>query len=347
MYINWLNRKDIDFPMVESLLQQSKDRNHYTNFGPLVSKLEDYFRDILKIEEGKACILAGNGSAALHAIGHGMNRKKGKKLKWATQSYSFPSSVQGPFEGTSIVDIDPKDFSLDLSLLKGNEDGIVVTNLFGLVGDIEKFEKWASDNGKMLIFDNATVPMTFYKGRNSINYGNATFLSLHNTKPLGFGEGGLIICDREFEEDVRKALNFGFDLGVWNRNASNLRMSDVSAAFIFQHVKRNFDEYIAHHQKLYTLFLKLIKKAGLKTLPNYGDVDKTFVNCFTLVYDKPVNIPVFTGSEIKKYYVPLKGTRVAKDLYKRILCIPCHTELDEDTLRKIIKEIQNEKNFKV
>jgi dTDP-4-amino-4,6-dideoxygalactose transaminase len=325
--------------MVEDLLQQSKDRNHYTNFGPLVSKLEDYFREILKIESNKACILAGNGSAALHAIGHGINRKRGKKHKWATQAYSFPSSVQGPFEGTHIVDITPDDFSFDLNAIKGNEDGIVVTNLFGLVSDIEKYEKWAADNGKLLIFDNATVPMTFYKGRNSLNCGNATFVSLHHTKPLGFGEGGLIICDVEFEDDIRKALNFGFDMGVWNRNASNLRMSDISAAFIFQHVKRNFDEYVNHHKKLYTLFLKLIKKAGLKTLSNYADPSNTFVNCFTVVYDKPVSIPQYSTAEIKKYYVPLKGTRVAKDLYKRILCIPCHSELDEITLKKIINEL--------
>lgn len=340
MYINWLNRKDIDFPLVEELLQVSKDRNHYTNHGPLVSRLEEYFRECLQIDSNKACILAGNGSAALHAIGHGINRKRKRKLKWATQSYSFPSSVQGPFEGTQIVDLDPEDFSFDLSELKGKEDGIVVTNLFGLVNDIEKYEKWAKENEKLLIFDSATAPMTFYKGKNSLNYGNASFVSLHHTKPLGFGEGGLIICDVEFEDDIRKALNFGFDMGVWNRNASNLRMSDISAAFIFQHVKRNFDEYVKHHQKLYTLFLKLIKKSGLKTLPNYGEHNRTFPNCFTVVFDKSTSIPQYSTAEIKKYYVPLKGTQVAKDLYRRILCIPCHSELDEVTLRKIINEIQ-------
>lgn len=347
MYINWLNRKDIDFPMVEELLQVSKDRNHYTNYGPLVTKLETYFRDILKIDDTKACILAGNGTAALHAIGHGINRKRGKKHKWATQSYTFPSSVQGPFEGSQIVDIDEKDFSLDLNLVKSNVDGIVVTNLFGLNVNIEKYEKWANENGKLLIFDNATVPFTNYRGKNSLNFGNASFVSLHHTKPLGFGEGGLIICDLEFEDDVRKALNFGFDMGVWHREASNLRMSDVSAAFIFQHIKRNFEDYVDHHQKLYTLFLKLIKKAGLKTIPNYGDVESTFVNCFCLVFDKPANLPRYCTAEIKKYYVPLKKTKVAKDLYKRILCIPCHIELDELTLVKIIKEIKNETNSKL
>jgi dTDP-4-amino-4,6-dideoxygalactose transaminase len=340
LYINWLNRKDIDFTEVEDLLQTSKDRNHYTNYGPLVSKLEAYFREILEVEPNKACILTGNGSAALHAIGHGMNRKSERKLKWATQSYTFPSSVQGPFTGSQIVDIDAKDFSLDLDQVKDKVDGIIVTNLFGLNVDIDKFESWAKERGKFLIFDNATVPMTKYKGRNSVNCGNATFISLHHTKPLGFGEGGLIICDREFEEDIRKSLNFGFDMGVWHPEGSNLRMSDVSAAFIFQHVKRNFDEYVSHHQRLYTLFLKLLKEYNLKTIPHYGDLESTFVSCFTVVFDKPVSIPQYCTAEIKKYYIPLKSTKNAKDLYKRILCIPCHIELDEITLTKIIKEIQ-------
>jgi len=338
MYINWLNRKDVDYSLVKTLLNESKERNHYTNYGPLVHRFEEYLHDLLKISNDKVCILASNGTTALHSIGYGLNRDLSKKLKWATQSYTFPSSVQGPFQGSKIIDIDDNS-SLDLDKIPKAIDGIVVTNLFGTVVDIDKYENWATVNKKILLFDSATVPYTFYKGKNSLNYGTASFVSLHHTKPLGFGEGGLIVVDKKYEESIRKALNFGFDNGKWNENGGNLRMSDISAAFIFQHIERNFEKYTEHHKKIYKYFLEIIEEKGLKTLPNYGD--DSFINCLTLVFDKPVNIPMFCSAEIKKYYIPLKSMKKSNSLYKRILCIPCHLEMSKKDLKRIISEIEN------
>jgi dTDP-4-amino-4,6-dideoxygalactose transaminase len=54
------------------------------------------------------------------------------------------------------------------------------------------------------------------EGTNSCNLGNASFISLHHTKPIGFGEGGLVIIDKEYEESVRIACNFGLVNGAFN-----------------------------------------------------------------------------------------------------------------------------------
>ena len=51
--------------------------------------------------------------------------------------------------------------------------------------------------------------ITFYKGRNSCNYGNGSIISFHHTKPFGFGEGGAIIIDSKYEEGARRLINFG------------------------------------------------------------------------------------------------------------------------------------------
>ena len=74
----------------------------------------------------------------------------------------------------------------------------------------------------------------FIKAKNSCNYGTGSFISLHHTKPIGFGEGGLAIIDKEYEKYTRAAVNFGMEEGVFNENGGNYKISEISAAGILQ-----------------------------------------------------------------------------------------------------------------
>ena len=85
------------------------------------------------------------------------------------------------------------------------------------------------------MFDNAASPYSFWKGTNSCNLGVASYVSLHHTKPIGFGEGGLIIIDKKYEKYARASINFGLmDDEPINDRGGNLKMSEVSAAAILQ-----------------------------------------------------------------------------------------------------------------
>ena len=140
-----------------------------------------------------------------------------------------------------IIDID-LDGGLNLEELDSSIDGIIVTNIFGNIVDIAKYEKWAKDNNKFLIFDNAATPFTFYKGKSCCNYGNGATISFHHTKPLGFGEGGAIIVDKKYEKNIRCLINFGINLtdNYWVKEGNNYKMSDISAVYIIQYLD-NFD----------------------------------------------------------------------------------------------------------
>jgi len=86
-----------------------------------------------------------------------------------------------------------------------------------------------------LVYDNAATPYSFYEGKNCVNYGVASFVSLHHTKPIGFGEGGLAIIDKKFEKYVRESINFGMDEEKnFTEFGSNCKMSEISAAAILQ-----------------------------------------------------------------------------------------------------------------
>ena len=42
--------------------------------------------------------------------------------------------------------------------------------------------------------------------------GDGSIISLHETKPLGRGEGGAVFVSAEMVPFVHKALNFGYDI---------------------------------------------------------------------------------------------------------------------------------------
>ena len=81
-----------------------------------------------------------------------------------------------------IIDID-NDGGLDISKIPKETDGIIVTNIFGNIVDIEKYITYCNKNNIILLFDNAATPYTFYKGKNCVNYGTGSIISFHHTKP--------------------------------------------------------------------------------------------------------------------------------------------------------------------
>ena len=49
------------------------------------------------------------------------------------------------------------------------------------------------------------------------------------------GEGGLVIIDKEYEEAVRRACNYGKVGEQFNERSGNFKMSEFSAAGILQY----------------------------------------------------------------------------------------------------------------
>ncbi|CAF1470181.1 unnamed protein product [Adineta steineri] len=163
--ILWLAQKPVNYSRIEFLLSQSALQNHFANFGPCVQLLEIALKNILEIDSSKAVILTSNGSAALHAIVGGLEIFRESKLKFATQAFTFATSVQCSLIGSIIVDID-ESIGLDFNLIDTDlVDGIIVTNVFGHVVDINKYTQWADKHDKYLIFDNAATSFTFYQGK--------------------------------------------------------------------------------------------------------------------------------------------------------------------------------------
>ena len=338
---SFITKKKINYEMVNNMLFECEKSGIFTNsLCQYVSLLEKLIHDKLKIKNEKSVICTMSGDGALHCIVSSLNIYHKKKLKWATQAFTFPSSACNVLNDAIIIDID-HDGSMDINLIPEDVDGIIVTNVFGNVCDINKYVEWCKINKKILLFDNAATSYTFYKGTNSCNYGLGSIISFHHTKPLGFGEGGAIIVDKQYEKYVRKIMNFGIDNNKyykkynWNINGANYKMSEISAIFIYQYLINNFDSIIKHHKSLYEHILN--KKLFL--YPNFSD-DTPFVSCIALL-DEKYNIEyiekkILDGYFCRKYYNPLNNSVVANEFYDKIICIPCNQDMNEILIDKYL-----------
>ncbi len=329
--------KDISLDNIGKYLNKSFENNHLTNWGPCVIDLENLLREKLHILQNKSVICTSSGTTALHALIGGITKYYKQKLRFAVQSYTFPSSIQQILSESIIVDID--EFGgLNLSHINIDDiDGIIVTNCFGNLVNIDEYECWRHKNNKILIFDNAATPSSFWKGNNSINYGNGAIVSLHHTKPIGFGEGGFVVVDSIYEENVRECIDQGFGrpekIPQVFYVGSNYKMSDVSAAFILSYFEK-YHTIRETHIYLYQEMKKLIGHFNnIKFFP--CSISDPFCSHFALLIENGIEEDFFNreGIVAKKYYKPLAdNTPVSDRYYRDIICLPLHIDLTKEDL---------------
>ena len=337
--MEWLAKKDINNDIVNNLMKVPLESNQFTNGGINVKLLENFIKEKFKIDDNKSVIVVTNGSVALHSITSGIEYYEKKKINWATQAFTFPPSAQSNLSNVKIIDID-KDGGLDITKIDNSINGLIVTNIFGNVVDIKKYENFCRENNKFLIFDNAATGYTEYKGKNCLNYGTGCTISFHHTKPFGFGEGGAIIVDKKYEESIRCLNNFGIGLTdkYWVPEGNNNKMSEISAIYILQYLKRNVNTIINKHNELYLYFQELMVKYKIKQFklfPSFHD-GKIVPSCFCILFDKyddKLREKLLENNiQARKYYHPLNDSKIANEIFDKILCVPCNIELKKSDI---------------
>ncbi len=282
---------------------------------------------MLKIDDDKAVIATSSGTTALHAMLWAIQRQEGKQ-RIGTQDFTFASNSIGPAQGPIVTDM-RSDFNLDLDdeyIQMSNL--IIITNIFGHLQDFNYISNY---NFPYMILDNAATPYSFWEETNSCNLGTGSYVSLHHTKPIGFGEGGLAIIDKEYEEQTRIACNFGYKDGKFNEQSGNYKMSDLSAAGILQwwdqfNIEEMKEKYLDNYYKI----LYELRDEGGIAWQNYGNENNFFPSCLPYINQTAKSVEDNkTKYEVRKYYHPLRGFSVSTQMYDRVLCYATTEGVDE------------------
>ena len=331
--IPFLIKKQLDSDKFNKYLKHANTTNQFTNYGYAVQLLEERARDILKIDDSKAIIATSSGTSALDAILYGIETYDNESCRVSTQAFTFPSNCLGKAQGPIITDITAHcNMNLDDEYLVKYSDTVIVTNIFGHLQNFNDILSKTEGRDKKLIIDNAATPYSFWDGSNSCNLGTASYISLHHTKPIGFGEGGLVIIDKKYEESVRIACNFGKHDVICNEQGGNFKMSELSAAGILQW----WDQF--NIDNMQQLFMKNYNKLRYEMREENGDFwfnhtsDTWFPTCLPFIRNLPVKevSGEFKGREYKKYYKPLNNSHAISNLvYNNIMCMALTNGVDK------------------
>jgi dTDP-4-amino-4,6-dideoxygalactose transaminase len=161
--IKYVQNKNIDIQCFKKNIKKSESLNHFTNSGPAKKELEDLLHEMLNIDKNKSVLCVSNGTLALHAIKMFIHRSD-PNFTWTSPSFTFPSCVVGGFE-TSLVDIEMGSKTLSMSSIE-KSDGCIITSLFGTYPhNLEILLAHAGREGKKVILDVASSPMTTIGGK--------------------------------------------------------------------------------------------------------------------------------------------------------------------------------------
>lgn len=306
--IDFVESKTVDHAHVARLLESSCGANRWTNGGPVVATLEAALATWL--ETSCPVIACNNGTIALFALVEMHNLLAGRPLRWAVSSFGFACSHQGPLRDAAVVDCDARGV-LDLDQLPDDCEGIVLTNIFGTMSDVAAVRRRVEASGRVFICDSAGAFDCCSHGPNEI-------ISLHHTKPWGFGEGGCAIVASEHEALFRSLIAFG-KTPTERHHATNGKMSDVAAAYIIQWLD-GCPARVPVYQEQFARLAQAGIKLGFVPLAGIGVFTRGLPQNLPMVAPVPVEPP----AGAMKYYRPIAATPVATDLFARIINLPCH-----------------------
>ena len=325
--VSFVEHKSPDFQNVAKLLASSARDNRWTNFGPVWAALKTHIESALALPADRCAVPCASGTHALLAAA-ALAERNGP-LRWLCPDYAFRATAIGPFAGAQFIDCNQSG-AFDAEILgrvdQTSYDGIVALNPFGLLNSMDSVVDFARRLGKALIIDNA---LGLFGPDRRDHRGVFECISLHHTKPFGFGEGGCLIVDRELEGDAVQALDFGYGWR-WQggeRSLSNGKLSEPAAAFILdrlQHATTCGPDY----RRQFLRILKIAEGSGLRILLS-GDLGAATPGNLPLLCPRPISKSEAENDLVTtaKYYRPITGKPVATDIYDRIVNVPCHPGL--------------------
>lgn len=214
---------------VSPFLQQIDDANIYSNFGPLVKRLEKGYSEKFEVDPERVVVVS-NATLALQGLLEISNLKE-----WFVPNFTFAASVHAAVNAKKIVrllDVSKSDFQINMEDI----DNLAQKSIFGLLpvlpfGAQIDFGKYS--NFDVVVFDAAASLGAPNPDFNLMKKNWSVVYSLHATKVLGAGEGAVVVTGTiEQAHQLRQWCNFGF---LADRKSSfistNAKMPEVIAAY--------------------------------------------------------------------------------------------------------------------
>lgn len=213
-------------------LQRMDEARWYSNFGPLVTELEQRLAD--RFPAGTEIVTVANATQALTLALMAMRLRPNGYV--AVPAWTFVATAHAVIAAGLkpwFVDVDPDTWMLRADtvrdLVRRHPDQIVAVIpvcAFGALGDLDGWKAFRDETGVPVLVDAAAAFDTLADAE------LPAVVSLHATKVLGLGEGGyLATTDAALALKVRQLTTFGFSGSRESlAPATNAKLSEYAGA---------------------------------------------------------------------------------------------------------------------
>lgn len=340
------------------------DNNWLTNNGPLH---EEFKRNLKYHLDSENIELFVNGHLALETA----LKTLGGKGEVITTPFTFASTIHAIINAglkPVFCDIEQDNFNIDSSQIEqhitGQTKAIVAVHVFGYPCDVYRVDEISKKYNLKVIYDAAHAFGVTINGRSITDFGDISMFSMHATKVFHSIEGGILsFKSAELAETFKAMKNFGINSHNDNIEmiGTNAKMNEFQAAMGLINLESINEEILKRKSiySIYTSYLENIK--GIIHLKEIGNASHNYSYFPILVESKKLRDFLFEevkkyNLNLRKYFYPLCNdfscynfdsnlTPVAKDISDRILALPMYSDLNEETIRKIIKIIEYETNI--
>ena len=232
-----------DMPSPQELLpwlERMHMAQHYSNFGPLVQELEKAFAQQFALESEQLTTVA-NATQGLELVLQALDLPAGSRVLLPAFTFvATATAVVRAGHQPVLADVDAQTWMLTPEIARaacerGRIDAVLPVATFGMPHDMRVWQQFERDTGLPVVIDAAAA-----YGSQWLQGAEGTLVfSLHTTKSLPAGEGGLVVSTRpDLAAKVRQLSNFGINLnsgadtpvGSLASLGSNAKMSEYHAA---------------------------------------------------------------------------------------------------------------------
>lgn len=239
----WIPLLVPDMPTPEELLpwlERMHRNRYYSNFGPLVRELEAEFAQRFNVGADQVTTIA-NATLGLELVLQALNLPARSRV--LVPAFTFVATATAVIRAGHVpvlADVDENTWLLTPEMARAAHadfrlDAVVSVATFGMPHDMQEWELFEHDTGLPVVIDAAGA----YGSQWLQGVHGTLVFSMHTTKSLPAGEGGVVVSTRPgLAARVRQCSNFGINLnpdvdvavGTLADTGTNAKMSEFHAA---------------------------------------------------------------------------------------------------------------------
>ncbi len=338
--------------------------------GPAVRQFQAAMEAYLQVNQVIPC---ANGTDALQIAMMALDLQPGDEVIVPAFTYVSTAEVIALLGLTPIlIDVDPNTFNITAEYIEGaiteRTKAIVPVNLFGQSCDMESIMALAEKYQLWVVEDNAQAigaDYTFSNGKvqKTGTIGHIGCTSFYPSKNLGaFGDGGAIYSNHEdLAAKCRLVANHGQNKRYYHAIVGvNSRLDSIQAAIL--NIKLGLlDEYAAARRQAADFYDHAFKGIPQLQTPVRDPKSSHVFHQYTLIVKEGnrnelkehlsekgipsmIYYPVaLNDQEAFKQSIPEHFERLTNTDYliDRVISLPMHTELDQDTLGHIVDGVKS------